>query len=61
MDEGDYNIALVEAGWYTAHPPQNPTNQDYVNRLIKDLTAYEEEHGLESYELRELKAQEDAR
>jgi len=59
--ESDYQIALTEAAWFTAHPPQNSNDQDYVNHLIKKLVEYEDVHGLESHELRELKAAEDSK
>lgn len=66
MNEHDYAIALTEASWFTTYPPSvmspgNVEEQSYVNRLIQTLTEYEEAHGLESYELRELKAQEDSK
>lgn len=57
----DYNLALVEASWFEAHPATTQEDRTYVNRLIKDLTEYEDQHGLESSELRELKAYEDSR
>lgn len=61
MTDSDYQIALTEASWFTSHPPSTADDQSYVNKLIRSLAEYEEENGLESYELRELKAQEDSK
>jgi len=57
----DYQIALTEAAWFTAHPAAASEDRVHVNRLIRDLMSYENQHGVESYELRELKALEDER
>jgi hypothetical protein len=53
-NEAEYQIALTEALWYTAHPPSSGADQNYVAQLIKDLTPYEEKHGLDSSELSAL-------